>query len=77
MITLNLEDYCQEGCMRFEPKVLKGLRPGDAVIIVSCEHSAECQYMLRYLKKHGLETSDLSDERRNNVSKDNENLELR
>lgn len=55
MITLNLEDYCHEGCMRFEPKVLKGVTPSDMTIHVTCEHWAECQYMVRYLKKHGLE----------------------
>lgn len=79
MITLNLEDYCHEGCMRFEPRVIKGayfmcdnIRVNDSTTTITCEHSAECQYMVRYLKKHGLETSD-SDERRNNGSKDNEN----
>ena len=54
MITLNLEDYCHEGCMRFEPKVISGTRIADPEIIVTCEHWAECQYMVRYLKKHGL-----------------------
>lgn len=54
MITLKLEDYCHDGCMRFEPKTIRGRTVDDTAIIVSCEHWAECQYMVRYLKKHGL-----------------------
>lgn len=61
MITLNLEDYCHDGCMRFEPKVLRGVTPSDMTIIVTCEHWAECQYMVRYLKKHGLEKENTND----------------
>ena len=61
MITLNLEDYCHEGCMRFEPKTIKGLTPGDRAIVVTCEHLSECQYMVRYLKKHGLEKENNND----------------
>ena len=52
MITLSLQPYCHEGCMRFEPRVLRGLTLADANTIISCEHSAECQYMVRYLKHH-------------------------
>ena len=54
MITLKLEDYCHDGCMRFEPKAIRGMRPTDPEIVVTCEHWAECEYMVRYLKKHGL-----------------------
>ena len=54
MITLKLEDYCHDGCMRFEPNVMRGMRPIDPEIVVTCEHWAECQYMVRYLKNHGL-----------------------
>lgn len=61
MITLQLEDYCHEGCMRFEPRVIKGLALGDRATIIACEHSAECQYMARYLKKHSLEKEKKND----------------
>ena len=62
MISLNLEDYCHDGCMRFEPKVLRGVTPSDRTILVTCEHWAECQYMVRYLKKHGLEKENNNDQ---------------
>ena len=67
MITLNLEDYCHEGCMRFEPRVIKGSVMCDNAILdstttITCEHSAECQYMVRYLKKHGLEKENNNDQ---------------
>ena len=61
MITLSLQPYCHEGCMRFEPRVLRGIHITDADITVSCEHSAECQYMMRYLKKHGMEKEKTDD----------------
>lgn len=62
MIVLKLEDYCHDGCMRFEPKTIIGMRPIDPEIVVTCEHWAECQYMVRYLKKHGLAKENNNDQ---------------
>lgn len=61
MISLGLENYCHEGCTRFEPRVLRGIRVTDSDIIVTCEHAAECQYMMRYLKKHNAERKEDTD----------------
>ena len=61
MIRLGVEDYCHEGCMRFEPRVLRGITLADSNIIVTCEHAAECQYMVRYLKKHSMEKEKTDD----------------
>lgn len=61
MIKLGLEPYCQEGCMRFEPRVIRGIRLTDPDITVSCEHATECQYMVRYLKKHSMEKEKTDD----------------
>lgn len=58
MITLHLEDYCQGGCVRFEPKAIRSLNPSSNDMFVLCVHSGECRYMLSYLKKHGVEKND-------------------
>lgn len=54
MISLKLEDYCQCGCMRFEPKTIRGLTIDDMNTYICCEHASECLYMIRYLKNHTL-----------------------
>ena len=48
MIELDLEKYCQEGCMRFEPLVVRT----SCHIDIRCEHAQECKYLLRYLTNH-------------------------
>lgn len=55
MIELDLEPYCQEGCMRFEPNVV---RTSYEDFAIRCEHGPACKFMLHYLKKRMEENND-------------------
>ena len=60
MITLLLEDYCQEGCRMFKPVVNH-----DIDIFIKCEWAAQCRYLRNYLRRtggeHGKEKIDEED----------------
>lgn len=53
MIKLNLQPYCQYGCMDFEAKVDKYHSYADVDRIdISCTNAKRCEYMKRYLAKY-------------------------
>lgn len=56
MVVLDLKDYCNHGCMNFEPRVNKHEEYlGEGSIYIRCENAKTCEYMIRYLKNHAKE----------------------
>lgn len=52
MITLDLKDYCQYGCMNF-----KASTEGGVERTVKCANARQCEYLVRYLKHYAVENS--------------------
>ena len=54
MISLDIKEYCNCGCMDFSPVVLKRESymnlGGDTII--RCENTKRCEYIMRYLNNH-------------------------
>ena len=57
MITLLLEDYCQEGCRMFNPAGFSVSKD----VFVKCEWAAQCRYLKNYLRRTGEEHEDETD----------------
>lgn len=60
MITLEIEDYCQE-CAEFNPTYTRMFTEDlnldrHILTVVSCENAKKCRQLVRYLKKAGGES---------------------
>lgn len=59
MIKLDIDDFCQHGCIRFEPELIK-FGPD---VSIRCEYADRCSYLLRYLEKYKKEKDDGNSDR--------------
>ena len=58
MIKLELQNYCQDGCMAFKPA---NTHVGP-LMVITCENRAHCNYLVNYLKKHALKGEEVNEE---------------
>lgn len=59
MIKLELQNYCQDGCMAFKP-VEKHVEP--LMMVITCENRTHCAYLVNYLRKHALKGEEVNEE---------------